>query len=41
MGPMIASVVLFTALTAFAILIGVISSRDEHAREKNAGNAQP
>ena len=41
MGPIIASIVLFTVLTVFAIMIGVISSRDERAREENAGNAQP
>jgi len=41
MGPLIAAAVLFTALTVFAIMIGVISSRDEHAREENAGNTQP
>ena len=41
MEAMIAGAVLFTVLTVFAIMIGVISSRDEDAREEDAGNAQP
>jgi|APSaa5957512493_1039668.scaffolds.fasta_scaffold247352_2 hypothetical protein len=41
MEAMIAGITLFTVLTVFAISIGVVSSRDEHAREENAGNAQP
>lgn len=37
----IAGAVLFTVLFAFAVAIGVISSRDEHERENSAGNAAP
>lgn len=41
MEAMVAGIVLFTVLAVFAVMIGVISSRDEHAREENAGNTQP
>ena len=34
----IVGVVLFVSLLAFSVMIGVISSRDEHSREKNAGS---
>ncbi len=37
----VAGVVLFAVLFAFAVSIGVISSRDDHSREETAGDANP
>lgn len=37
----LAGVVLFSILFAFAVSIGVISSRDDHSREQSAGNENP